>query len=61
MSYPLSLAVVYKMVLGISLLFSSFFVFRAWCLCTISEQLFLVYYYVSGRKVRSCVSLLSGV
>lgn len=58
-SFPPSLAVVYKVALGVSLLSSSFYVFVVWCFCTISEQLFLVHYYIRGLKVRSCVSLLS--
>lgn len=60
-SFPFSVAVLYKLSFGVSLLFGSFFVFCFWCFYTISEQLFLVKSLVGHRKVRSFVSLFMGV
>lgn len=60
-SFPVSLAVVYKLVFCLSMLFSSFFVFVFWCLYTISEQLYLLYFCVGGAKIRRIVPLLSSV
>lgn len=60
-SFPFSLAILYKLVLRVSILVSSFFVFCAWCVYTVSEQLFLMFLLVRGVRIRSFVSLLSSV
>lgn len=60
-SLPFSLAVLYKLALGVSVMFCSFFVFCSWSVYTVSEQLFLVFMLAGVTRIRSFVSLVSSV
>lgn len=60
-SFPLRLSLIYKVVMSLAMICSSFWVLFVWCLCSVSEQLYLMRRLIERGSSRDKQGLSAGV